>query len=75
MLPTAAPADAASELERSVTQLGLAERCSAVLPIYLMFMRVLLSVEFCFTLKTYLKGAPFYNASAIGEISPMPVSG
>jgi hypothetical protein len=22
------------------------------------------SVEFCFTLKTYLKGAPFYNASA-----------
>jgi len=24
---------------------------------------VLLSVEFCFTLKTYLKGAPFYNAS------------
>jgi hypothetical protein len=32
--------------------------------IYLMFIRVLLSVEFCFTLKTYLKGAPFYNASA-----------
>jgi hypothetical protein len=29
-----------------------------------MFIRVLLSVEFCFTLKTYLKGAPFYNASA-----------
>src|SRR6266851_3086282 len=26
--------------------------------------RVLLSVEFCFTLTTYLKGAPFYNASA-----------
>jgi len=25
---------------------------------------VLLSVEFWFTLKTYLKGAPFYNASA-----------
>ena len=23
---------------------------------------MLLSVEFCFTLKTYLKGAPFYNA-------------
>ena len=33
------------------------------MPIYLMFIRVLLSVEFCFTLKTYLKGAPFYNAS------------
>src|ERR1700692_4635199 len=32
------------------------------MPIYLMFIRVLLSVEFCFTLKTYLKGAPFYNA-------------
>ncbi|MGC1788841.1 MAG: reverse transcriptase domain-containing protein, partial [Terriglobales bacterium] len=27
-----------------------------------MFIGVLLSVEFCFTLKTYLKGAPFYNA-------------
>src|SRR6266851_8225055 len=36
------------------------------MPIYLMFIRVLLSVEFCFTLKTYLKGAPFYNASASG---------
>ena len=24
---------------------------------------VFLSVEFCFALKTYLKGAPFYNAS------------
>jgi hypothetical protein len=34
------------------------------MPIYLMFIRVLLSVEFCFTLKTYIKGAPFYNASA-----------
>src|SRR5713101_4450764 len=34
------------------------------MPIYLMFIRVLLSVEFCFTLKTYLKGAPFYNVSA-----------
>jgi hypothetical protein len=34
------------------------------MPIYLMFIRVLLSVEFCFTPKTYLKGAPFYNASA-----------
>jgi len=33
------------------------------MPIYLMFIRVLLSVEFCFALKTYLKGAPFYNAS------------
>jgi hypothetical protein len=37
------------------------------MPIYLMFIRVLLSVEFCFTLKTYLKGAPFYNASAWGK--------
>src|ERR1700720_2709035 len=37
------------------------------MPIYLMFIRVLLSVEFCFTLKTYLKGAPFYNASASGK--------
>jgi hypothetical protein len=27
-----------------------------------MFIWVLLLVEFCFTLKTYLKGAPFYNA-------------
>jgi RNA-directed DNA polymerase len=27
-----------------------------------MFIGVLLSVEFCFTLTTYLKGAPFYNA-------------
>jgi hypothetical protein len=26
------------------------------LPIYLMFIRVLLSVELCFILKTYLKG-------------------
>src|ERR1700730_8821774 len=34
------------------------------MPIYLMFIRVLLSVAFCVTLKTYLKGAPFYNASA-----------
>src|SRR6266851_3218099 len=34
------------------------------MPIYLMFIGVFLSVEFCFTLKTYLKGAPFYNASA-----------
>jgi hypothetical protein len=25
-------------------------------------LRALLSVEFCITLKTYLKGAPFYNA-------------
>jgi hypothetical protein len=30
-----------------------------------MFIRVFLSVEFCFALKIYLKGAPFYNASAI----------
>ena len=28
---------------------------------------MLLSVEFWFTLKTYLKGAPFYNASASDE--------
>src|ERR1035438_8751008 len=34
------------------------------MPIYLMSIRVLLSVEFCFALKIYLKGAPFYNASA-----------
>ena len=27
-----------------------------------MSIRVLLSVELCVTLKTYLKGAPFYNA-------------
>src|SRR5208283_486040 len=33
-----------------------------------MFIRVLLSVEFCFTLKTYLKRAPFYNASAEGKV-------
>jgi len=39
------------------------------MPIYLMFIRVLLSVEFCFTPKTYLKGAPFYNASAWGKRS------
>src|SRR2546427_2493659 len=32
------------------------------MPIYLVFIQVLLSVEFCFTLKTYLKGAHFYNA-------------
>src|SRR5260370_5522408 len=35
-----------------------------------MSIRVLLSVEFCFTLKTYLKGAPFYNASACGKWVP-----
>jgi hypothetical protein len=34
------------------------------MPIYLMFIEVLLSVQFCFALKTYLKGAPFYNASS-----------
>src|SRR5216683_6123873 len=39
------------------------------MPIYLMFIGVLLSVEFCFTLKTYLKGAPFYNASACRKSS------
>src|SRR5467141_2042325 len=39
------------------------------MPIYLMFIRVLLSVEFCFTLKTYLKGALFYNASASGKFA------
>src|ERR1039457_6352048 len=32
------------------------------MPIYLMSIRVLLSVELCVTLKTYLKGAPFYKA-------------
>jgi len=32
-----------------------------------MSIRVLLSVEFCFTLKTYLKEAPFYNASYKAE--------
>jgi hypothetical protein len=32
------------------------------MPIYLMSIRVLLSVVFCFTLKIYRKGAPFYNA-------------
>jgi tetratricopeptide (TPR) repeat protein len=32
-----------------------------------MSIRVLLSVELCVTLKTYLKGAPFYNASSIGH--------
>src|ERR1039458_1347920 len=32
------------------------------MPIYLMSIRVLLSLELCVTLKTYLKGAPFYNA-------------
>jgi hypothetical protein len=37
------------------------------MPIYLMFIRVLLWVEFCLTLKIYLKGAPFYNASAWGN--------
>jgi hypothetical protein len=28
---------------------------------------VFLSVEFCFTLETYRKGAPFYNASALNH--------
>jgi hypothetical protein len=37
------------------------------MPIYLMSIRVLLSVEFCVALKTYLKGAPFYNASHSGK--------
>jgi hypothetical protein len=32
-----------------------------------MFIGVLLSVEFCFALKIYLKRAPFYNASAWGK--------
>src|SRR5579864_4092791 len=32
------------------------------MPIYLRSIRVPLSVEFCLTHKTYLKGAPFYNA-------------
>jgi hypothetical protein len=38
------------------------------MPIYLMSIRVFLSVEFCVTLKTYLKGAPFYNASGCGKL-------
>ena len=33
---------------------------------------MLLSVEFCFTLKTYLKGAPFYNASKL-DVAPPPL--
>jgi len=37
-----------------------------------MSIRVLLSVEFCFTLKTYLKGAPFYNASKL-DVAPPPL--
>src|ERR1700730_6091416 len=40
------------------------------MPIYLLFIRVLPSVEFCFTLKTYLKGAPFYNASSLLPYPP-----
>jgi len=40
------------------------------MPIYLMSIRVLLSVEFWFTLKTYLKGAPFYNALKLGMAPP-----
>ena len=34
------------------------------MPMYLVFIRVFLSVEPWFRLKTYRKGAPFYNASA-----------
>src|SRR5438445_12162765 len=32
------------------------------MPIYVMSRQVLHAVEFCVTHKTYLKGAPFYNA-------------
>src|ERR1022692_2337205 len=40
------------------------------MPIYfLVSIGVFLSVEFCFALKIYLKGAPFYNASASGKSS------
>ena len=39
-----------------------------------MFIRVLLSVEFCFTPKTYLKGAPFYNALASRRSPSSPPS-
>src|ERR1035437_10042423 len=44
------------------------------MPIYLMFIRVLPSVEFYFTLKTYLKGAPFYNASVVAVLLQNPFS-
>jgi len=49
-----------------ITAIEIVSLCTSM-PIYLMFIRVLPSVEFCFTLKTYLKGAPFYNASASGK--------
>src|ERR1035441_9881878 len=45
-----------------ITAIAIASLCTSI-PIYLMSIRVLLSVELCVTLKTYLKGAPFYNAS------------
>jgi hypothetical protein len=45
-----------------ITAIAIASLCTSM-PIYLMSIRVLLSVELCVTLKTYLKGAPFYNAS------------
>jgi hypothetical protein len=33
-----------------------------------MFIGVLLSVEFCFTLKTYLKGRPFIMRRLLGSV-------
>src|SRR5664279_4687724 len=44
-----------------ITAMAIASLCTSM-PIYLMSIRVLLSVELCVTLKTYRKGAPFYNA-------------
>src|SRR5262245_35700996 len=38
------------------------------MPIYLMSIRVFLSVDFCVTLKPYLKRGAFYNASACGPV-------
>src|SRR5215472_15463632 len=35
------------------------------MPIYLMFIKGVLSVEFGFALRTYRKGAPFHNASVL----------
>jgi hypothetical protein len=40
------------------------------MPIYfLVSIGVFLSVGFCFALKIYLKGAPFYNASASEKLT------
>ena len=46
-----------------ITAIEIASLCTSM-PIYLMFIRVFLSVEFWSTFKTYLKGARFDNASA-----------